>query len=154
MTDNTNSQKFSKSDLIFYHTRQEFPSHLINKDALNFQDILFSNDNQDPEPSNKKIKFGNCFVIEDELERKGGYKGKKPFNNQHGKNFNNPPPDSWKGKKEPEDPGFFDNFKGKSDAKQVFAFKRNMELFEIKEMNIMINKTDLIDLKENEEKEW
>lgn len=146
---NNNSIKLTKTDLIFNYSRQEFPTHLFGEDIVKYSDFIFSDESQDPD--NKKHKFSNSFIIEDEIEpRKGGYKGKKPYQNTH-KNFNNPPPsDSWR-RNEPEDPGFFDDFKGKSDAKQVIAFKRNLELTEIKEVNIMIDKENLTDFKLIEE---
>ncbi len=164
---NKNTKKFSKSDLIFYFSRQDFPINLLSKELRNEkkkeQEILFSNEIQEPESQiiKKKIKIGNSFLIEEELEnRKGGYKGKKPYItnnntlNQNRQNFNNNQNlnDGWR-RNEPEEPGFFDDFKGKSDAKQVFAFKRNLELYEIKEMNLMINNSKLFDFKEKEEME-
>ena len=82
----SNTNKFTKNDIIFHYSRQEFPTHLINKDTNSISEIIYSNESQDPESqtNKKKIKFGNCFIMEDELEpRKGGYKSKKPYQNQN-----------------------------------------------------------------------
>lgn len=151
---------FNKNDLLFHFARQDFPSHLIEKEINNsVHDFLFSEETQEPEPR-KRVKLGNSFFIEDELEPRKNFKGKKPYQNQnqinknYGQNQNqNPPIESWR-RTEPEDPGFFDDFKGKSDAKQVFAFKRNLELAESRELDIMINKTVMLDFKDKEEKDF
>lgn len=155
---NTNNLTYTKNDIIFNYSRQEFPLHLIEKNIINVSDFIFEKDFQDPESNTKKPKFGNCFLVEDELEPRKNFKGKKPYQNQFNKNYNqnmnvSNNDSSWR-RTEPDDPGFFDDFKGKSDAKQVIAFKRNLELSEMKEINIMFSNCVLFDFKEREEKEF
>jgi len=142
------SKTFSKNDLIFFSSNTKFPKDLIFPQALIHKELLFSNDIQQPENNlqNKKNKFSNSFLIEEELEgKKGGFrKGKFAPNNNifKGNSYNNQ--QNWK-KAEFEDPGFFDNFKGRSDEKQVNIFKRNMELFEVRENSLCINDNNYID---------
>ncbi len=147
MKNNTNTSQFhklTKNDLIFYYQPYKFPTELISQEVSKVGDLIFSLETKEPENAQltkKKIKLSSCFIIEDELEAKKGFakRGKitAPFK---GKIDNQ----AWR-KAEPEDPGFFDNFKGKSDEIKVFAFKKNLELVEKKEMSISIEKTVLLD---------
>jgi hypothetical protein len=103
------------------------------------KELLFSEESLEPDlykNSKKKIKLSNSFILEDELEPKKHFfkKGSHPlpkneFNSSRGNTFHNNQQNnsSWR-KNEFEDPGFFDNFKGKSDEIQVITFKRNMGL--------------------------
>jgi hypothetical protein len=143
------SKTFIKNDLIFFCSHCEFPKDLIFPEALFHKDILFSNNIQQPEfiNLNKKNKLSNSFLIEEEIEgKKGGFKkGKFPgnFNNiTKGNNYNQQV--TWK-KNEFEDPGFFDNFKGKTDERKGNTFKKNIELFEIKENSLCITDNIIID---------
>lgn len=155
-----NTRKFSKNDLLFYYQKCDFPNKLIDKDILKIKEIIFTNENFDPENNNytkKKLKLANCFIVEEEIEpKKNPLKKGKPTNkpeiyqkNNH--QFNNNP--TWR-KAEPDVPGFFDDFKGKSDEKQVLTFKRNLELVEKTETSISILKTILLDHIELEEKDF
>lgn len=147
----SNSQKFTKNDLIFYYQKYDFPKNLFDKDILKVKEIIFSTESQEPEnnqSNKKKIKLANCFIAEEEIEPKKGF-FKKPKNAHH-KASNDIAP-SWR-RSEPDDPGFFDDFKGKSDQKQVLTFKRNLELVEKQEMSISIQQSIFLDHFEIQEK--
>jgi hypothetical protein len=147
------SKTFIKNDLIFFCSECKFPQDLIFPEALFYKDLLFSNKIQQPEINyqTKKNKFSNSFLIEEEIEgKKGGFrKGKFPANNNitRGNNFNQQV--NFK-RSEFEDPGFFDNFKGKSDEKKVQSFKKNMELFEVRENSLSITQNLIIDFMKSE----
>lgn len=149
------SKSYSKNDLIFFYSNSQFPKDLVFPNVLIHKELLFSSETQQPENNvqNKKNKLSNSFLIEDELEaKKGGFrKGKFPLqpNITKGNNFNNQT--NWK-KGEFEDPGFFDNFKGKSDEKQVNIFRRNMELFEVRENSLSISDNNYVDFMQVENK--
>lgn len=148
------NNKFSKNDLLFYYHKREFPKNLILTDTLVHKELLFSEEAIEPEvytQSKKKIKLTNSFVIEDELEpKKAAFKkGKIPNQKQEhnitkGNAFVNLQNNNWR-KNEFEDPGFFDNFKGKSDERQVQTFKRNLDLHSSKENNFYINNSSFTD---------
>lgn len=142
---------FQKNDLIFFYSNQKFPKDLVFPEALPHKELLFSNDTQQPENNtqNKKFNFSSCFLIEEESDSKR-FKNKKFQHNNitKGNNFNNN--NNWK-KAELEDPGFFDNFKGRTDPSQVNIFKRNMELMEVLENSIAINNNEILDFGKNNE---
>jgi len=154
MKKNTNSsQTFSKNDLVFYYQVYKFPTELISQDVAKIGDLIFCLDSLEPENGQtikKKIKLANSFIIEDEIESKKGLakKGKisQPQKNKIENQF-------WR-RTEPDDPGFFDDFKGKSDERQVLTFKRNLELIEKQEMSISIEKSQLYDHLELKDKEF
>lgn len=146
------NNSFTKNDLLFYYQKYAFPSTIIINDVLIHKEFIFADSSQEPENSTytkKKIKFTNSYIIEEEIEPKtsGFKKGKNPnfkkqensitkgyaFNNTNANYANN-----WR-KNEFEDPGFFDNFKGKSDERQVMYFKRNLELAAVQENNFSID---------------
>jgi hypothetical protein len=144
---------FSKSDLVFYFNFTKFPTDLIDQEVSKMGDLIFSLESLGPENyqiTKKKIKLSNCFIIEDEIEPKKGFakKGKinAPIKNRIDNN------QLWR-RTEPDDPGFFDDFKGKSDETKVITFKRNLELFEKTELSISIENCvlyDHIDMKDKE----
>ena len=148
--------KFSKNDLIFYFQAHDFPKSLIAQDTLIHQDLIFSDESEEPElsQSKKKIKYSNCFIIEDELEskgkggfKKGGGMSKGPFNpsNPLNKQAHRPKEVVWRKNEPEENTGFFDNFKGKTDEKQVEKFKRNLEVSFSREHSISIQHSVLQD---------
>jgi len=139
---------FSKNDLLFYYQKYEFPKELISNNCLIHKEFLFSEETVEPENytnSKKKIKLSNSFILESELEnKKVPFKKNTNTNPRHdynvsrGNNQNNPNANSWR-KNELEDPGFFDNFKGKSDERQVISFKRNIVLITTNDNNFSIS---------------
>lgn len=154
MKKNTNSsQSFSKNDLIFYYQVYKFPSDLISQDVAKIGDLIFSLDSLEPENGQtikKKFKLANSFIIEDEIEPKKGLAKKGKINQPQKNKVEN---QFWR-RTEPDDPGFFDDFKGKTDERQVLTFKRNLELIEKQEMSISIEKTQLYDHMELKDKEF
>lgn len=147
------SVKLTRDDIIFYYQHYKFPTDLITQEVSKIGDLVFSLESHEPDcflqKTKKAIKLASCFIIEDELESKKGFKKGKI--NPHFKNkLEN---QTWR-KAEPEDPGFFDDFRGKSDETKVFTFKRNLELVEKKELSISIEKTVLLDHLEMQDKEF
>jgi hypothetical protein len=148
------SIKLSKNDIIFYYQPFKFPTDLISQTASKIGDLVFSLDSLEPDcvaqSTKKKIKLSACFIIEDELESKKGFvkKGKvnAPFKSKIENQF-------WR-KAEPEDPGFFDNFRGRSDESKVITFKRNLELVEKRELSISFEKSVLLDHLEIQDQEF
>lgn len=156
MKNNNNANTFhklTKNDLIFYYQQTKFPTDLISQDVSKIGDLIFSLESQEPEnaqTTKKKIKFSNCFIIEDELESKKGFVKKGKMNAPLKAKIEN---QTWR-RTEPDDPGFFDDFRGKSDETKVFAFKRNLELVEKKEMSISIEKSVLLDHLDMQDQEF
>lgn len=146
------NNNYSKNDLLFYYQKLEFPQNLILKETLTHKDLLFSEHSTEPEAMNKKKpKLANSFIFEEELEskkvpfRKGKQQNVRSDNNiTKGNAFGTHQNTTWR-KNEFEDPGFFDNFKGKSDERQVNTFKRNMELQSTKENSFCINNALFVD---------
>lgn len=148
------SHKLTKNDLIFYYQPFKFPTDLISQEVSKIGDLIFSLESQEPEnaqtTTKKKIKLPSCFIIEDELESKKAFAKKGKINPALKSKID---PQAWR-RTEPEDPGFFDDFKGRSDETKVFTFKRNLELVEKKEMSISIEKTVLLDHLDLQEQEF
>jgi hypothetical protein len=122
-------KKFDKQDLIFYYQNYDFPKKLILDDVLIHRELLFNDKSEEPlvvQHPNKKYKYASSFIIEDEADRR-----KPKFQKPHA------PLSNWR-KNEQPDPSsgsFFDNFKGKTDEKQVKMFKLNQELQITRENN-------------------
>jgi hypothetical protein len=138
--------KFAKNDLIFYFQFQEFPTSQISSCAMKHKELIFNDEAEESILSqiNPKTKYSNCFVIDDEdsKQRTGGFK-KNPITK--GPPKQNPKPNVWI-KNEPEENfDFFDDFKGKTDEKQVEKFKRNLEISFSKENSISITKSTFND---------
>ncbi len=146
------NNNYSKNDLLFYYHNLEFPQNLILKEALTHRDFLFSEHPTDPETINKKKpKLALSYILEEELEskkvpfKKGKTSNARSDNNiTKGNAFGANQNTTWR-KNEFEDPGFFDNFKGKSDERQVNTFKRNMELQTTQENSFCINNALFLD---------
>lgn len=147
------NNNFSKDDLVFYFRKFDFPKNLILNEALVHKDLLFSDHPIDPEAlhqTKKKLKFSDSFILEEELEsKKNSFKKGKQINFRSDHNITKgnafgSQPNTWR-KNEFEDPGFFDNFKGKTDEKQVITFKRNMELHQSKENDFCVYNALFID---------
>ena len=147
------SNKYSKNDLLFYYQKYAFPANLILNETLTHKELIFSEHSADPEVINqtkKKTKLANSFILEEELESKKApfKKGKQSntridYNITKGNAFGTQQ-NTWR-KNEFEDPNFFDNFKGKSDERQVNTFKRNIELQYTKENSFCISNALFID---------
>lgn len=141
--------KIEKNDLIFYYQEYTFPTHLVAEDVLRHKEAIFNDHSEEPElaKSTKKIKYSQCFVLEDEIEhkgkggfRKGGQIGKPPH-----KPYQNQRENVWRKNEPEENTGFFDDFKGKTDVKQVAQFKRNLEVSVSNETSISIQKSMYLD---------
>jgi hypothetical protein len=116
-------KKYDKQDLLFYFQDAEFPKKIITEDCLTHRDLLFNEKAEEHligQDSKKKHKYSASFILEDELDKK------KP----HGQRTAKPQPINWRKTSAEQDQGtgFLDNFKGKTDEKQVKMFKLNQEL--------------------------
>jgi hypothetical protein len=139
--------KFGKNDLIFYFQVEDFPKDLICKDVLIHSELIFNEEGEEPEiSSTKKVKYSSCFILEDELEPKGkgGFKKGGLVNKQGFKPIPKPR-DAWRNNQPEENTDFFDNFKGKTDEKQVEKFKRNLENSMSRENSISIENSRFSD---------
>lgn len=139
--------KFAKNDLIFYFQFQEFPTSLVSSCAIKHKDLIFNDEAEEPilSQANPKTKYTNCYVLEEEdsKHKTGGFK-KGPMTKVLPKQ-QNPKVNVWR-KNEPEENfDFFDDFKGKTDEKQVEKFKRNLEISFTKENSISITKSTFND---------
>jgi hypothetical protein len=143
------NKNFDKNELLSHYEPSSFPKKKIMQDVLIHKELILSENGETPEiinKSNKNTNYSNCFVIEEEIEKPKGYAGKKNSQNTkgshklHNKNIN------WR-KNEPEQNsgGFFDEFKGKTDEKQVSQFKRNLVNTEIREGSLSIINSVFID---------
>ena len=149
-------KKFDKNDMVFYFQQAKFPEKLICKDVLIHRDLIFNDDDQEPEiilntEQKKKNKFSSCFIIEDELEssknpRVGGFNKRGGQQSRGG--YNKPKPRDWRENKQHEEPAssdFFDEFKGQTDKEKVTKFKVNLHLGVSMENSITIDPSGFID---------
>jgi hypothetical protein len=126
----------NKEDMIFSFEKQEFPKSLIYPDTLYHKDLLFNESSEEPEllKTNHKHKYAKHYIIDDELERKKKHKT-RPYTKES----------SWRSADNNID--FFDDFKGKTDEKQVKIFKLNQELHITKEYNYHVRDSLFEDFK-------
>lgn len=143
------SKIFNKNELLFHFLPSPFPKNKIQDDVLNHKELILLEKGEEPEitnQSNKKPKYSNCFVIEEELEKTKGHNGKKGQQNTKGPCKSHNKPNIWrKNELENNSGGFFDEFKGKTDEKQVSQFKRNLINSHSHESSISIINSILID---------
>jgi len=138
---------FDKNDSIFYYKPSPFPKNLISEDALIDKDYILLENGEEPELAShpkKRVKYSVCFVIEEEIEKTKGHHN-NPYRNFKGPNQIQSKNQFRKFEKEGNSSGFFDEFKGKTDEKQISQFKRNLSNSEIKVGSISIIKSVLID---------
>ncbi len=145
------SIKFDKNNLLFYFSSYDFPELKINKDVLVHKDFLFSEKPTEPEllnQKNKKAKYSNYYIIETHEQRKAN-KAEYNKNKSQNKHYNQFNPSNQvlqdTKKQQLEDEGgndFFDNFKGRSNNREVKDFLKDKKMFELKlskENNIFID---------------
>jgi len=140
---------FDKKKLLLLYEPTFFPNMKINQDVFIHKEFILLEKGETPEIINKtnnNTNYSNCFVIEEELEKAKGYGGKKNSQNFKGSQKLHNNNIIWS-KNEPEENagGFFDEFKGKTDEKQVSQFKRNLVNKETREGSLSIMKSVLID---------
>ena len=138
---------FNKNDLTFYYQAFPFPKKLISEDALIHKDYILLEEGEEPvlaTQSNKRFKHSVCFVIEEELEKTKPHH-KNPNRNMKGPNQIQSKNQFRKYEKEENSSGFFDEFKGKTDEKQITQLKRNLANSENKVVSISIIKSVLSD---------
>jgi hypothetical protein len=137
-------RNYDKQELIFYYQNEDFPSEMISKDVLIHKEWIFNEETEEPLIcQGKKIKLSPSFILEEELEPKakiGFKKGPQP-SKPAGKHQIQKPKEVWRKNEPEENTGFFDDFKGKTDDKQVEKFKRNLEVSFAKENSISIEQS-------------
>jgi hypothetical protein len=138
-------RNYDKEELIFYYQNEDFPTEMISKDVLVHKDWIFNESSEEPlVGQGKKIKLAPCFILEEEIEPKSKQGFKKGVQGSKQAGIKNPiqkPKEVWRKNEPEENTGFFDDFKGKTDDKQVEKFKRNLEVSFAKENSISIEQS-------------
>lgn len=139
-------KSYDKEELLFHYQEFPFPSEIINKDVLIHRELIFNEIPEEPlVESLKKVKLQASFIVEEEIEPKSKNTIKKGSNIKQANKQPVRGKDPWRKNEPEESTGFFDDFKGKTDEKQVEKFKRNLEVSVAKETSISIENSIIND---------